>query len=181
MAGGKKTALIVCPGRGSYTKSNSVIFRATMRMRAICWPASMPGERRPGKRRSANSTVPALQPGDIHARRQRVLADILLLVRGLRARHDEIDIVAVTGNSMGWYGLPVGTLWISPMRSISSIRWATWYTTRKAVNHIPLTHDEWQPDVERRKSLDGAVTQMNRKIVSCTGRSARWRRRFGRQ
>ena len=78
-------------------------------------------------------------------------------------QRDEIDIVAVTGNSMGWYtALACGdALDLSDAINLVNSMGNLVHDQQTGGQIIfPLTDAEWRPDLERRKSLDDAVARI---------------------
>ena len=165
MAGGKKTALVVCPGRGSYTKSELGYFsrnhadEGDLLASVDAWRAE-----------AGQTTVSELDGAERYSLATFMRGDNASLLTfacsfaDFRAlQRDEIDIVAVTGNSMGWYtALACGEALdlADTINLVNSMGNLVHDQQTGGQILFPLTDDEWQPDLERRKSLDDAVARI---------------------
>ena len=103
-AGGRKTAVVVCPGRGTYNKGELGYLARHFTDKALLSAFD--------KRRAdaGQETLSALDGADTfsvakHTRGDNASALIYAATLGdfLSIDREAIDIVAVTGNSMGWY------------------------------------------------------------------------------
>ncbi|MEM6467737.1 MAG: ACP S-malonyltransferase, partial [Pseudomonadota bacterium] len=97
------TAVLICPGRGSYTRSELGTLTAQFGDRELL--AAFDGHRAGLGRETltALDTAPRFS-AQRHTRGDNASALIYAAALGDRmALRDDIEIVAVTGNSMGWY------------------------------------------------------------------------------
>ncbi len=108
-----KTAVLICPGRGTYTKTELGSL-ASFPDHALL--ARFDAERA----RLGQETLTALDSAQTysvarHSRGDNASALIYACTLGDRLALDEVDVVAVTGNSMGWYSALACAGALSPM------------------------------------------------------------------
>src|SRR5262245_47214821 len=100
----KKRALVVCPGRGSYTKETLGYLKNAAHVRDFIADID---RRRASLGEPTISDLdndPAFKPG-VHTKGEHASALIYACAYAdfMAIDRDKYDIVAVTGNSMGWY------------------------------------------------------------------------------
>lgn len=162
----KKRIVVICPGRGTYTKetlgylkkygqhAREFIADIDARRKALNEPSITELD-------SAESFKPNLHTKGEHASSLIYAcsyADFIGLDR------DKYEIVAVTGNSMGWYlALAFG----------GSLNWANGFQLINTMGSMmkneiiggqviyPICNDNWQPDPERRKLILDILQQVN--------------------
>ncbi len=168
MSGVKKSALVVCPGRGAYTRSelgyllrNHAGERDLLR-RVDAWRA-----------RGGQRTVSELDGAEHYSLATYSRADNAALLtfacsladfRSLD--RDAIDVVAVTGNSLGWYTSLACSGVLDLDDAINLVNSMGNLTHEHHVGGqlvFPLTDEEWRPDAGRRGALDAAVAAIRQR------------------
>jgi [acyl-carrier-protein] S-malonyltransferase len=148
----KKTAIVVCPGRGTYNKaelgyiSNHLVDSSLL-------------QKFDQIRRELNvPTITELDQQPQFSRNVHLQADNaagLIYAAGLgdyqSINQQQFDIVAITGNSMGWY-TALGCAGVLPvergMHLVTDMAQLT--ATGKGAQFIyPMIDDNWQPDAQR--------------------------------
>ena len=162
MGAEKKTALVVCPGRGSYTKSELGYF-----LRNHAGETELLGRFDGWRTWAGQPTVSELDGADRYSLATYSRGDNASLLtfacsladfRSLDA--DAIDVVAVTGNSMGWYTSLACTGVLGIDDAINLVNSMGNLTHEHHVGGqivFPLTDGEWRPDAGKRRALDTAV------------------------
>ena len=162
MGAEKKAALVVCPGRGSYTKSELGYFlrnhagETELLERVDGWRA-----------RAGQPTVSELDGADrfglaTYSRGDNAsLLTFACSLADFRSLDiDALDVVAVTGNSMGWY---TSLACAGVLNLDDAINLVNSMGNLAHQHHVggqivfPLCDEEWRPDAGKRRSLDTAV------------------------
>ncbi|WP_333607451.1 malonyl CoA-ACP transacylase [Arsukibacterium sp.] len=152
MTQAKKTALVVCPGRGSYQRTELGYIS-----QHLSQPALLQGF--DAVRTALGlTTVSALDRALQFNQREHLKADnaaALIYAAGLQdfaaIDREQFDIVAVTGNSMGWYtALGCAGVWqgADSMRQVSSMAQLT-AEAAGAQFIYPLVDSDWQPCLDK--------------------------------
>ncbi len=156
----KKTALVVCPGRGSYNRpelgyiSQQLAADAPFRAQLAGFDAL--------RTELGLATVTALDTAAsfsnaVHVKAENAAA--LIFSAGLadfsQINRDKFDIVAVTGNSMGWYtALGCAGVW-QGSESIQLVTSMAQLTAGAAGAQFiyPLLNSDWQLDLDKQARL----------------------------
>ncbi|HAW94597.1 MULTISPECIES: malonyl CoA-ACP transacylase [unclassified Arsukibacterium] len=156
----KKTALVVCPGRGSYNRAelgyiqqhmtaNSPFLSQLTGFDALRSELGLPTV-------TELDTASNFSSG-LHLKAENAAA--LIFAAGLadfsRINRDKFDIVAVTGNSMGWYtALGCAGVWQGPdsMQLVTAMAQLT-ASAAGAQFIYPLINSDWQPDLDKQAQL----------------------------
>ena len=168
MAAAKKTALVVCPGRGAYTRSElgyllrnhggeQDLIRRVDAFRAQAGQKTV--SELDGAKRYSLATY---SRGDNAS----LLTFACSLADFRSLDRDAIEVVAVTGNSLGWYTslACAGVLGIDD--AINLVNTMGNLTYRHSVGGqlvFPLTDEQWRPDALRRRALDAAVAAIRQR------------------
>ena len=148
----RKTALVVCPGRGSYNKTELGYISAHQHNSALLQQLDKVRQDR------GLATVTALDQQPVFSRAVHLQADnaaALIFAAGFTDFHSiapaQFDIVAVTGNSMGWY-TALGCAGVlsadSGMQLVSDMAQLT-ANAAGAQFIYPIIDDNWQPHAQR--------------------------------
>ncbi|WP_372627772.1 malonyl CoA-ACP transacylase [Arsukibacterium sp.] len=156
----KKTALVVCPGRGSYNRPELGYIK---QHKAVDSPFVPQLAGFDVLRAELNlPTVTALDSASqfsnaVHVKAENAAA--LIFSAGLadfaQINRDTFDIVAVTGNSMGWYtALGCAGVWQGPdsMQLVTGMAQLT-ASAAGAQFIYPLLTSDWQPDLDKHSLL----------------------------
>jgi [acyl-carrier-protein] S-malonyltransferase len=158
----KQTALVVCPGRGSYTKSELGYLKRFSRERKALIESfdeklSAMGLLNITELDSADTYSLKTHTSGEHAS---MLTYALGALDFLEIDRERFEIVAVTGNSMGWY---------STLAVCDSLRAGSDFTLIQTMGSMmrdevigaqmiyPLVDDNWQPDPKKKSALARAV------------------------
>lgn len=161
----KKTAVVVCPGRGTYNKAelgylarhfpDAGLLAAFDRQRAAAGQDTL-SELDGAERFSlARHTRGDNASGLIYAA---TLGDFLSIDR------EEIEVVAVTGNSMGWYSALACAGALSPEDGFAvANRMGTLMQAALIGGQLvhPFLGDDWRPDPARKAELLGLVAEID--------------------
>ena len=154
-----RRALVLCPGRGSYSRSELGSLRGRTSAALDTFDAVRAALGRPGPRAldAADRFSPRTHIAGEHASiltAGATLADIEAIDR------DQYEIVGVMGNSMGWY-TALGAAGALPMAECGRL-----IETMGAYQHdnvvggqivYPIVDDAWRPDPERAAAVHHAV------------------------
>lgn len=161
----RKTAVVVCPGRGTYNKAelgylarhfpDAGLLAAFDRQRAAAGQDTL-SELDGAERFSlARHTRGDNASGLIYAA---TLGDFLSIDR------EEIEVVAVTGNSMGWYSALACAGALSPEDGFAvANRMGTLMQAALIGGQLvhPFLGDDWRPDPARKAELLGLVAEID--------------------
>ena len=162
MGAARKAALVVCPGRGSYTKSELGYF-----LRDHAGETELLGRLDGWRARTGQPTVSELDGADRYSLATYSRGDNASLLtfacsladfRSLDT--DAIDVAAVTGNSMGWYTALACTGVLDIDDAINLVNSMGNLTHEHHVGGqivFPLTDGEWRPDAGKTRALDTAM------------------------
>ncbi len=162
-----KTAVLICPGRGTYNKTELGYLRRHFPDPSLL--AEFDAQREAMGQESITELDSAAR-FDIsrHTRGDNASALIFAAALGDRMAIDDtaIDIVAVTGNSMGWYtALACGGA-VTPQAgfAIANTMGTLMQEARIGEQLIyPFMGDDWRPDPARRTAVLARVTEINRR------------------
>jgi [acyl-carrier-protein] S-malonyltransferase len=148
----KKTALVVCPGRGSYNKAElGYISNNTNNIGLLAQFDQV----RSGR---GLATVSGLDQQPAFSRSVHLKADnaaALIFAAGVCDYHsinsNHFDVVAVTGNSMGWYTALGCAGVLAPDNGMQLVTDMAQLTADGAGAQFiyPVIDDNWQPDINR--------------------------------
>lgn len=152
----KKTAVVVCPGRGSYNRAELGYLKQIAGNSV--WLSQFDAVRE----QLGLTTVSTLDQAAVFNSREHLKADnaaALIYSCGLAdfaaIDRDQYDIVAITGNSMGWYtALGCAGVWQgdSQMQLVSGMAQLT-AEAAGAQFIYPLVNANWQPDAEKQAAV----------------------------
>ncbi|CAM5220921.1 malonyl CoA-ACP transacylase [Alishewanella longhuensis] len=152
----KKTAVVVCPGRGSYNRTELGYLKQIAGNSV--WLSQFDAVRE----QLGLTTVSTLDQATVFNSREHLKADnaaALIYSCGLAdfaaIDRDQYDIVAITGNSMGWYtALGCAGVWQgdSQMQLVSGMAQLT-AEAAGAQFIYPLVNANWQPDAEKQAAV----------------------------
>jgi len=157
----KPTALVLCPGRGTYQKTefgclrpfyqSKILTQIDQQRRELNLPTVTELD-------SADTYLPALHQQPVHNA-------ALIFAAGLNQFHaisrDDYQIVAVSGNSMGWYtamtcagvwDAAVGTQVVSGMAQLTASAAGKQFI-------YPVMDADWRPDPQKQKLIDAQLQQ----------------------
>ena len=162
MPAARKSALVVCPGRGAYTRSElGYLLRNHTGERDLiqqvdAWRAQA-GQRTVSELDGAKRySLATYSRGDNAS----LLTFACSLADFRSLDRDAIEVVAVTGNSLGWYTSLAcgGVLGIDDATNLVNTMGNLTHRHRVGGQLVfPLTDEEWRPDAVRRGALDAAV------------------------
>ncbi len=159
-----KSAVLICPGRGTYNKTELGVLG-----RRFPDPALL-AEFDARRIELGQDTLSALDGAARysvarHTRGDNASALIFAASYGdhLAIDRDEIDIVAVTGNSMGWYSALACGGALSPRNAFEVVNTMGQLMQDSLIGGqliYPHMGDDWQPDPERRAELLALVAEI---------------------
>ncbi|MCB0386528.1 MAG: hypothetical protein KDD43_14135, partial [Bdellovibrionales bacterium] len=164
MSNPKKRAVVICPGRGTYTKE-TLGYLKPHRMNQVSFLADL------DQRRSADQqpTVSELDNADqfstsLHTKGEN--ASVLIYACSYcdfaQLDRDQYEIVAVTGNSMGWY---------STLAMAGSLDWEGAYKVINTMGSMmkggtvggqviyPMTDENWLTDFARVEMVENLLRE----------------------
>lgn len=163
----KKRAVVICPGRGSYTKETLGYLRQFSGdvvqdfVRDIDQRRSALGEPTISELDSAEVFKPSVHTKGEHAS---PLIYTCSYADFMAINREEYDIVAVTGNSMGWY---------LTLAYAGSLDWAGAFSVVNTMGSMmkeeiiggqviyPVCDENWRPSPERAALVSRVVEQLN--------------------
>ena len=161
----RKTAVVVCPGRGTYNKAELGYLSRHFPDAGLL--AAFDGQRE----EAGQPTLSALDGAErfsmaTHTRGDNASGLIFAATLGdfLAIHRDEIEIVAVTGNSMGWYSALACAGALAPE---DGFRVANTMGTLMQAALIggqivhPFMGDDWRPDPARKAGLLALVAEID--------------------
>lgn len=156
----KKTALVVCPGRGSYNRPE--LGYITQHLAAVSPFRQQLSEFDALRTEFDLPTVTELDTAASFSSARHVKAEnaaALIFSAGLadfsQINRDKFDIVAITGNSMGWYtALGCAGVWQGrdSMQLVTSMAQLT-AGAAGAQFIYPLVNSDWQTDIDKQSRL----------------------------
>ena len=160
-----KTAVVICPGRGTYNKDELGYLRRY-------FPDAVMLQRFEDQRRSRGQTTLTELDGAerfslaTHTRGDNASALIYAATLGdfLSIDRNEIDIVAVTGNSMGWYSALACGGALSPEAGFEVANTMGALMQESLIGGqliYPFVDDDWTPNPARKAELLDLVTKIN--------------------
>ncbi|WP_128891833.1 ACP S-malonyltransferase [Erythrobacter sp. HKB08] len=161
----RKTAVVVCPGRGTYNK-------AELGYLGRHFPdAGLLAEFDRQRAEAGQETLSALDGADRfslakHTRGDNASGLIFAATLGdfLSIDRDEIDILAVTGNSMGWYSALACAGATSPGDGFRVANTMGTFMQDALIGGqlvYPFLGDDWRPDAERKAALLAMVADID--------------------
>lgn len=163
----KKTALLVCPGRGTYNKTELGYITKLLKDAALL--AKFDAVRA----RQALPTVSELDQQAVFSRTMHLKAEnaaALIFAAGINDYHcidtEQFEIVAVTGNSMGWYTALGCAGALSPEKGMQLVSDMAMLTADGAGAQFiyPVIDDNWQPDKTRQALVDAQLKRHHGKL-----------------
>ncbi|WP_412546727.1 ACP S-malonyltransferase [Maricaulis sp. MIT060901] len=160
-----KTAVLICPGRGTYNKSELGVLGRSFPNSALL---SEFDARRAGLGQETLTALDSAQRYSVakHTRGDNASALIYAATYGdfLSIDAREIDIVAVTGNSMGWYSALACGGALSAQDGFDVVNTMGRLMQESLIGGqlvYPHLAENWTPDPERRAALLALVDEIN--------------------
>ena len=156
----KKTALVVCPGRGTYNKAELGYIAQHLKHAALLKQFDAV---------RAERALPTVSELDQQAMFNRTLhlkaenAAALIFAAGLNDYQcidpQQFDVVAITGNSMGWYTALGCAGVLTPEKGMHLVSDMAMLTADGAGAQFiyPVIDDNWQPDSNRQALVDAQL------------------------
>ena len=162
----KKRAVVICPGRGTYNKDElGYLTRLHADKKDL---VNLIDNYR---RAQGQPEVTQLDSMDKYAMRQHTAgenASALIYACAMAdfqsINTDEFDIVAVTGNSMGWYIALAAAGALKPQQAIQVVNTMGSMMTEGIIGGqliYPVVDDQWQFDTRLLELLETSVAQVN--------------------
>lgn len=156
-----KTAVLICPGRGTYTKTE---LGSLARFPDPGLLARFDAERA----RLGQETLSALDGAQTysmarHTRGDNASALIYACTLGDRLALDGVELVAVTGNSMGWYSALACAGAVSPMDGFTVVNTMGTLMQEALIGGqlvYPFMGEDWQDAPARREELLALVEEI---------------------
>ncbi|MGL4281725.1 MAG: ACP S-malonyltransferase, partial [Albidovulum sp.] len=152
-----KTAVVICPGRGTYTKTELGYLTRHFRDRALL--ARFDAEREAlGQESLTALDSAATYSVTKHTRGDNASGLIYAATLGdFRAiDHDEVQVVAVTGNSMGWYSALACAGALSAEAGFKVVNTMGTLMQEALIGGqlvYPCVGEDWRPDPARKAGL----------------------------
>ncbi len=168
MAAVKKSALVVCPGRGAYTRSELGYL-----LRNHAGERDLLGRVDAWRARGGQRTVSELDAAERFSLATYSRGDNASLLtfacsladfRSLDS--DAIEVAAIAGNSLGWYTSLACAGVLDLDDAINLVNTMGNLTHKRRIGGqlvFPLTDEEWRPDAGRRERLDAAVADIRQR------------------
>ena len=156
----KKTALVVCPGRGTYNKAELGYITQHLKHAALLNQFDAVRAER------ALPTVSELDQQSVFSRTLHLKAEnaaALIFAAGLNDYQcidpQQFDVVAITGNSMGWYTALGCAGVLTPEKGMHLVSDMAMLTADGAGAQFiyPVIDDNWQPDSNRHALVDAQL------------------------
>lgn len=156
-----KTAVLVCPGRGTYTKTE-------LGSLARFPDAALLARFDAARQALGQETLAALDSATTysvakHSRGDNASALIYACTLGDRLALRDINLVAVTGNSMGWYSALACAGALSPDNGFTVVNTMGTLMQQSLIGGqlvYPHMGDDWRPDPARKASLLALVAEI---------------------
>src|SRR5690606_2671699 len=168
--GGKavKTAVVICPGRGTYNKSELGYLGRHHADRADLLESFEAIRRERGRETLQALDGAATYSLSRHSRGDNASALIFTATYCdfLSIARDEIEIVAVTGNSMGWYSALACAGALSPVDGFDVVDTMGALMQEALIGGqivYPFTGEDWQADPARKRELLELIDQIGRR------------------
>lgn len=158
----KKSALVVCPGRGTYNKTELGYIGNTCSDKALLTQFDA------ARSDAGLATVSELDGQAIFSRGTHLKAEnaaALIFAAGVAdyrsINTEQFDVVAVTGNSMGWYTALGCAGALAPDKGMQLVTDMAQLTADGAGAQFiyPIIDDNWQPDIERVAMVQQQLTK----------------------
>lgn len=165
MRAARKTAVVICPGRGTYNKAELGYLKAHFPD-----PVMLAGfdEQRANNGQETLSNLDAAERFSLakHSRGDNASGLIFAATLGdfLSIDDSEIEAVAVTGNSMGWYSALTCAGAASPQDGFKVANTMGTLMQQALIGGqlvYPFMGENWQPDLARRDALLRLVTEID--------------------
>jgi malonyl CoA-acyl carrier protein transacylase len=165
MSGRRLTAVVVCPGRGAYGKGELGSIARLHGDKAALFDAFDARRRAAGQETlRALDSAAAYDPA-LHTRGDTASALIYALsYADWRSISAHIDIVAVTGNSMGWYTALACAGAVSAEAGFDIVNTMGALMQQTLIGGqtlYPFVGEDWRPDLARKAALLGLVAEIN--------------------
>lgn len=156
----KKTALVVCPGRGTYNKAELGYITQHLKHADLLKQFDAVRAER------ALPTVSELDQQSVFSRTLHLKAEnaaALIFAAGLNDYQcidpQQFDVVAITGNSMGWYTALGCAGVLTPEKGMHLVSDMAMLTADGAGAQFiyPVIDDNWQPDSNRQALVDAQL------------------------
>lgn len=156
-----KTAVLICPGRGTYGKGELGT------LRAFPDPALL-ARFDAGRARLGQETLSALDGAEVysiarHTRGDNASALIYACTLGDALALKGVQVVAVTGNSMGWYSALACAGALGPMEGFTLVNTMGTLMQEALIGGqlvYPCTGEDWRDDPARRAELLALVAEI---------------------
>ncbi len=158
-----KTAVLICPGRGTYTKTELGSLTRTFPDKALLARFDA------ARQTLGQETLTALDTAATysvarHSRGDNASALIYACTLGDRLSLTGINLVAVTGNSMGWYSALACAGALTPDNGFAVVNTMGTLMQQSLIGGqlvYPHMGDDWQPDPARKASLLALVAEIS--------------------
>lgn len=157
-----KTAVLICPGRGTYTKTELGSLTRSFPDPALLARFNAARQALGQETLTALDTAPSYSVAK-HSRGDNASALIYACTLGDRLALKGINLVAVTGNSMGWYSALACAGALSPDNGFTVVNtMGTLMQERLIGGQLVYPHmaDDWQPDPARKAQLLALVADI---------------------
>lgn len=163
-----KTAVVICPGRGTYNKSELGYLGRHHADRADLLESFEAIRRERGRETLQALDGAATYSLSRHSRGDNASALIFAATYCdfLSIARDEIEIVAVTGNSMGWYSALACAGALSPVDGFDVVDTMGALMQEALIGGqivYPFTGEDWQADPARKRELLELIDQIGRR------------------
>ncbi|MDG1406717.1 MAG: ACP S-malonyltransferase [Octadecabacter sp.] len=164
----KKTAVVVAPGRGTYNKTELGYLNThhSNNMNLISQFDDYRSER--GQKTVSDLDGAARFSGPTHTRGDNASPLIYACAYNdfLSIDRDEIDILAVTGNSMGWYIALACAGALTPMGGLEVVNTMGTLMQESLIGGqliYPFVDDEWAPVQTQRHEIETKITEIDKR------------------
>lgn len=158
------TAVLICPGRGTYNKTELGTLARTFPDRELM--GNFDTRRADLGQETLTALDSAARFSNVkHTRGDNASALIYAASLGdAMSIRDEFEIVAVTGNSMGWYSTLACGGAVSPQNGFEIVNTMGTLMQKALIGGqliYPHAQDDWQPDPERKAELLAQVSEID--------------------
>ncbi|RGP35269.1 ACP S-malonyltransferase [Pseudotabrizicola alkalilacus] len=158
-----KTAVVICPGRGTYTKTELGYLKRHFRDAALL--ADFDARRQAAGQESLSALDGATAYSVAkHSRGDNASALIYASTLADFRALDEVEVVAVTGNSMGWYSALACGGALSAHAGFDVVNTMGTLMQERLIGGqmiYPFVDESWQPDPARKADLLALVADIN--------------------
>ncbi|ASP48362.1 ACP S-malonyltransferase [Cognaticolwellia beringensis] len=165
----KQRAVVICPGRGTYNKEELGYLQRLHSDKTEI--VSLIDDFRDSKGQMKVSELDGMENYSMRTHTAGENASALIYACALSdyqaINKDEFDIVAVTGNSMGWYIALAVAGALKPKKAIELINTMGSMMTKGVIGGqmiYPIIDDEWKIDQEQEQKVMQCLTQANQPL-----------------